>query len=187
MNARRQFQAPSICSAIGDTSFYSNSQLTHLSFFRPPSSSSSALCCPLFCCPLFHRPVYLALIYRGLDGQEEEAETHRKEDHWGYFNLCATWSFWTSCSCVPPSVARTSSLRISLSIDRTTDFRPTVTQTNNLCACHLQEAVRPDLTTLVTGNTEQRVARTRNCTATSGRRESTKLWFNAMEEKTGDK
>ena len=47
--------------------------------------------------------------------------------------------------------------------------------------------VRPDVTTQVTGNTEQRVTQTRNCTATSGRRESTKLWFNAMEEKTGDK
>ena len=47
--------------------------------------------------------------------------------------------------------------------------------------------VRPDVTTLVTGNTEQRVTQTRNCTATSGRRESTKLWFNAMKEMTGDK
>ena len=47
--------------------------------------------------------------------------------------------------------------------------------------------VRPDVTTVVTGNTEQRVTQTRNCTATSGRREGTKLWFNAMEEKTGDK
>ena len=47
--------------------------------------------------------------------------------------------------------------------------------------------VRPDVTTLVTGNTEQRVTQTHNCTATSGRREGTKLWFNAMEEKTGDK
>ena len=47
--------------------------------------------------------------------------------------------------------------------------------------------VRPDVTTLVTGNTEQRVTQTRNCTATSGRREGTKLWFNAMKEKTGDK
>ena len=28
--------------------------------------------------------------------------------------------------------------------------------------------VRPDVTTLVTGNTEQRVTQTRNCTATSG-------------------
>ena len=47
--------------------------------------------------------------------------------------------------------------------------------------------VRPDVTTLVTGNTEQRVTQRRNCTATSGQREGTKLWFNAMEEKTGDK
>ena len=47
-------------------------------------------------------------------------------------------------------------------------------------------SVRPDVTTLVTGNTEQRVTQTRNCTATSDRRESTKLWFNA-KEKVGDK
>ena len=51
----------------------------------------------------------------------------------------------------------------------------------------MKKCVRPDVTTLVTGNTEQRVTQTRNCTATSGRRESTKLWFNAMEEKTEDK
>ena len=51
----------------------------------------------------------------------------------------------------------------------------------------LPEGVRPDVTTLVTGNTEQGVTQTRNCTATSSRREGTKLWFNAMEEKTGDK
>ena len=47
--------------------------------------------------------------------------------------------------------------------------------------------VRSDITTLVTGNAEQRVTQTRNCKATSGWRESTKLWFNAKEEKTGDK
>ena len=46
--------------------------------------------------------------------------------------------------------------------------------------------VRPDVTTLVTGNTGQRVTQTHNCTATSDRREGTKLWFNA-KEKTGDK
>ena len=51
----------------------------------------------------------------------------------------------------------------------------------------MQKCVRPDVTTLVTSYTEQRVTQTRYCTATSGRRESTKLWFNAMEEKTGDK
>ena len=51
----------------------------------------------------------------------------------------------------------------------------------------LSRRVRPDVTTLVTGNTEQRVTQTHNCTATFDRREGTKLWFNAMEEKTGDK
>ena len=47
--------------------------------------------------------------------------------------------------------------------------------------------VRPDVTTLVTGSTGQRVTQTRNCAATSDQREGTKLWFNAKEEKTGDK
>ena len=47
--------------------------------------------------------------------------------------------------------------------------------------------VRPDVTTLVTGSTGQRVTQTHNCAATSSRRKGTKLWFNAMEEKTGDK
>ena len=47
--------------------------------------------------------------------------------------------------------------------------------------------VRPDVTTLVTGSTGQGVTQARNCAATSDQRESTKLWFNAKEEKTGDK
>ena len=55
-----------------------------------------------------------------------------------------------------------------------------------LPTCCERLLVRPDVTTLVTGNTEQRVTQMRNCTATSDRREGTKLWFNAME-KTGDK
>ena len=62
--------------------------------------------------------------------------------------------------------------------------------THHLSKCHLcqeLQSVRPDVTTLVTGNTEQRVTQTRNCTATSGRREGTKLWFNAKEKKAGDK
>ena len=55
------------------------------------------------------------------------------------------------------------------------------------CAKLSTRTVRPDVTTLVTGSTGQRVTQTRNCAATSDRREGTKLWFNAKEEKTGDK
>ena len=48
------------------------------------------------------------------------------------------------------------------------------------------DPVRPDVTTLVAGNAEQRVTQTHNCKATSDQREGTKLWFNAEEEKVGD-
>ena len=62
-----------------------------------------------------------------------------------------------------------------------------VTVSGKIRMFSIWQVVRPDVTTLVTGNTEQRVTQTHNCTATSCRREGTKLWFNAMEEKTGDK